>query len=88
VQDVVIYFCITLDVKNAAIYVFMTILALRWFDLSFFPFVAKVLTYQSIMENITFFDFETNIYEEKRDVGATMLESSKIIASHTIEQHI
>jgi hypothetical protein len=39
------------------------------------------------MENITFFDFERTIYEERRDVGATMLKSSKIIASHTLKQH-
>jgi hypothetical protein len=40
------------------------------------------------MEDITyFFDFERNIYEERGDIGATILESSKVIASHTLEQH-
>ncbi len=27
-----------------------------------------------------------NIYEDKRDIGATLLESSKVIASHTLEE--
>jgi len=39
------------------------------------------------MENITFFDFKKNLYEERRDVGATMLETSKVIASHKLKQH-
>jgi hypothetical protein len=38
------------------------------------------------MENITyFFDFERNIYEERGDINATILKSSKVIASHTLE---
>jgi hypothetical protein len=40
------------------------------------------------MEDITyFFDFERNIYEERGDINATILESFKIIASHTLKQH-
>jgi hypothetical protein len=39
------------------------------------------------MENITFSDSEKNIYEEKRDVSATMLESFEVLASHTLEHH-
>jgi hypothetical protein len=37
------------------------------------------------MEDITFFDFEKNIYEEGGDISATILESSKVIASHTLK---
>jgi len=41
-----------------------------------------------MMENITFFDFMKNLYEEMRDVGATKLKTSKLIASHMLEQLI
>jgi hypothetical protein len=37
------------------------------------------------MEDITFFDFERNIYEGG-DIGATILESSKVIPSHALKQ--
>jgi hypothetical protein len=37
------------------------------------------------MEGITFFGFERNIYEEGGDIGATILESFKVIGSHTLE---
>jgi len=40
------------------------------------------------VEDITyFFDFERNIFEERGDINATMLESSKVIASHTLKQN-
>jgi hypothetical protein len=53
--------------------------------LEFFRFVVNV-AYQFIMEEITyFFDFERNIYEERGDVNATILESFKIITSHTLK---
>jgi hypothetical protein len=85
VQDAAIYFCITLDVKNATIYVFMTILALRWSHLDFFSFCCKG-AYLPIC-NGKHHILEKNIYEERRDVGATMLESFEVIASHTLKQH-
>jgi hypothetical protein len=72
-------------VQNIAIYFFITISALGWSHLSFFPFVVNV-AYQFIMEEITyFFDFERNIYEERGDINATILESFKIITSHTLK---
>jgi len=47
-----------------------------------------VFAYQAIVEDITyFFDFERNIYEEREDIGATILQSSQVIASHTLKQH-
>ncbi len=83
-QNATIYFCIILELQNIAIYFFITISATR----AYFPFVAKVFAYQPIMEDITyFFDFERNIYEERGYIGATILESSKVIASHTLELH-
>jgi hypothetical protein len=38
------------------------------------------------MEDVAFIDFERNIYEERGDIGATIIESFEVIASDTSQE--